>query len=211
MLLFAASPVLAGQPFTVRPDMLGLALQSWGVVLVLAALEKPATAGRRLVWAYTAFGLAVCVKQHLVAAGVVSTLLLLMAWRRDQVRSDVIVRGLTSAALVASVVYGLEWVVTGGRIGDAAFLAAGGVGRVHPGNWLHVGTVLAAVVGKSAGIVGLLATAVLAVIRAPSEPGRWAWPRVSSRSCRSPRSPWCRSPIPAPGSPGPLWSWSWPR
>ncbi len=174
MLLIAAAPVLAGQPFTVRPDMVGLALQTWGVVLVLGALEKPATAGRRLVWAYIAFGLAVCVKQHLVAAGAVSTLVLLLAWRRGQIRSDAIVRGLASAALVASVVYGLEWVVTAGRIWDAAFVAAGGVGRVHPGDWLHVGTVFSAVVGKSAGIVGLLATAVLAESRTPSAAGRWA-------------------------------------
>ena len=174
VLLIAAAPVLAGQPFTVRPDMVGLALQTWGVVLVLGALEKPATAGRRLVWAYIAFGLAVCVKQHLVAAGAVSTLVLLLAWRRGQIRSDAIVRGLASAALVASVVYGLEWVVTAGRIWDAAFVAAGGVGRVHPGDWLHVGTVFSAVVGKSAGIVGLLATAVLAESRTPSAAGRWA-------------------------------------
>ena len=174
MLLIAAAPVLAGQPFTVRPDMMGLALQTWGVVFVLAALEKPAVAGRRLVWAYTAFGLAVCVKQHLVAAGGVSTFVLLLAWQRGQVRSDAIVRGLGVAALVGAVVYGLEWVVTAGWIGDSAFVAAAGVGRVHPGDWLHVGTVVAAVVGKSAGIVGLLATAVLATIRASSAPRRWA-------------------------------------
>ncbi len=174
VLLIAAAPVLAGLPFTVRPDMVGLALQSWGVVWVLAALEKPATASRRLVWAYSAFGLAFCVKQHLVAVGAVSTLLLMLAWRRGQLRSDRIVRGLVVAGVLASVVYGLEWVVTGGRIWDAVFVAARGVGRVHPGDWLHVGTVVAAVVGKSAGIVGLLSAAVLAAIPASSARGRWA-------------------------------------
>ena len=37
MLLIAASPVLAGQPFAVRPDMVGVALQTAGVLLVLSA------------------------------------------------------------------------------------------------------------------------------------------------------------------------------
>ena len=174
VLLIAAAPVLAGQPFTVRPDMMGLALQSWGGALFLEAMEKPATAGRRLVWAYSAFGLAVCVKQHHVAAGAVSTFLLLLAWRRGQVRTETIVRGLASAACVVSVVYGLEWVVTGGRIGEATFVAARGVGGVHPGDWLHVGTVIAAVVGKSAGIVNLLAAVSLSSIKVASAPGRWA-------------------------------------
>jgi hypothetical protein len=173
VLLIASSPVLAGQPFTVRPDMLGLALQSWGVVLVLAAIEKPDAAGRRLAWAYSTFGLAFCVKQHLVAATAVSSLLLVREWRRGRIRGDRIVRSLNLTVLVAAVIYCLEWVVTGGRIGDAAFLAAGGVGRVHPGDWLHVGTVLAAVIGKSAGAIGLLGAAVLTAIRTHISLGRW--------------------------------------
>ncbi|HLH28481.1 MAG TPA: hypothetical protein VKW77_06170, partial [Acidimicrobiales bacterium] len=37
-------------------------------------------------------------------------------------------------------------------IWEAAFMAAAQVGRVHPGDWLHVGTVIAAIVGKNAGL-----------------------------------------------------------
>lgn len=37
MLLIAAAPVLAGQPYAVRPDMLGVAFQTVGVFLVLSA------------------------------------------------------------------------------------------------------------------------------------------------------------------------------
>src|SRR5262249_13923028 len=43
-LLVGAAPVLAGQPFAVRPDMMGAALQGWGAALTLEALGGP---GRR--------------------------------------------------------------------------------------------------------------------------------------------------------------------
>jgi hypothetical protein len=56
---------------------------------------------------------------------------------------------------VAGLVYGAEWLVTGGRVWEAAFVAAANVGRVHPGDWLHVGTVLAAMLGNSAGLAAL--------------------------------------------------------
>ena len=47
-LLVAASPVLAGQPFAVRPDMAGVALQSWGAVLALESMAGTgAAAGPR--------------------------------------------------------------------------------------------------------------------------------------------------------------------
>jgi hypothetical protein len=38
---------------------------------------------------------------------------------------------------------------------EAAFVAAANVGRVHPGDWLHVGTVVTAMVGKDAGLAAL--------------------------------------------------------
>ncbi len=81
-LLVAASPVLAGQPFAVRPDMAGVALQSWGVVLVLEGLNG---GGRRLGVASALFGLSACVKQHLVAAWAVSAGLAWL-WGREAAR-----------------------------------------------------------------------------------------------------------------------------
>jgi hypothetical protein len=51
--------------------------------------------------------------------------------------------------------YGAEWFVTAGRVWEAAFVAAANVRRVHPGDWLHVGTVIAAMAGKSAGLAAL--------------------------------------------------------
>ncbi len=174
MLLIAASPVLAGQPFTVRPDMIGIALQTIGVLLVLSVIGGEAGSTARLAWGYAAFGLAVCVKQHFVAAALVSTVLLLEASRRGQVRPGRIVRCLLLAGGIAMIVYGAEWVVTGGLIWDSAFVAASAVGRVHPGDWLHVVTVIVAMIGKQAGVIGLLTAAIVSAIAIRSVPGRWA-------------------------------------
>ena len=83
----------AGQPFAVRPDMAGVALQTAGVLLVLSALEGGSGASRRVIWGYAAFGLSACVKQHLVAGAAVSTILLLLGGRGSQVRVGAIVTG----------------------------------------------------------------------------------------------------------------------
>jgi hypothetical protein len=147
-LLVAAAPALAGQPYAVRPDMAGVALQTWGAALALQALEGP---GRRLVLASALFGLAACVKQHLLAVWAVSTGL--MVWGR--LGPGAMARAVLPGAAVAGLVYGAEWLVTGGRVWDATCVAAANVGRVHPGDWLHVGTVLAAIMGKSAGLAAL--------------------------------------------------------
>ncbi len=174
VLLIAASPVLAGQPFTVRPDMVGIALQTIGVLLVLSAIGGESGSSARLVWGYAAFGLSACVKQHFVAAALVSTVLLLEASRRGQIRLAGVVRCLSMACGIASIVYGAEWVVTGGLIWDSAFVAARAVGRVHPGDWLHDATVIAAIVGKQAGVIGLLTAAVVSATAIRSVTGRWA-------------------------------------
>ncbi len=165
-LLVAASPVLSGQPFAVRPDMAGVALQSWGVVLVLEGLRG---GGRRLVLASALFGLSACVKQHLVGAWAVSTGLALLAWLRGRAGLGAVGRLVLPGAAVALAIYGAEWVVTGGRIWDAAFVAAANVGRVHPGSWDRAFIVSIAIGNRSAGLIALLAAA--AFTAAGSRPG----------------------------------------
>ena len=162
MLLLAASPVLAGQPFAVRPDMAGVALETWGAVLVLESLAGPE---RRPGWGSVLFGLAACVKQHLVGTWAVSASLMSVEWWRSNRRFDSVVLVLLPGVAVTAVVYGAEWFVTGGRIWQAAFVAAANVGRVHPGDWLHVGTVVAAMAGKSAGLAALAAASAVAMRR----------------------------------------------
>ena len=163
----AASPVLSGQPFAVRPDMAGVALQTWGVLLVLEGLDG---SGRRLGLASALFGLCVSVKQHMAGGWVVSAVLVALASLRGRAGLGSMARVMVPGLVVVLSIYGLEWVVTGGRIRDAAFVAASHVGRVHPGDWLHVVTVLAAIIGKSAGLVAL-AIAGMGIARPGSAAG----------------------------------------
>jgi hypothetical protein len=175
VLLIAAAPVLGGQSFAVRPDLAGVALQTAGVLLVLEVLGSNQAPGTRLLWAFSSFGLAACVKQHFVMAATLSTFLLLRSCRRSRVGWEAVERGVLVALVIAGAVYGLEGVASEGRIWQAAFVAAGAVGRVHPADWLHVGTVALAVIGKSAGLIALLASAGLAAVGARPGLGWWAF------------------------------------
>ena len=114
-LLFAAVPILGGLPVTVRADMAGVALQTLGVLLVLSAFEGGPSRSGWISWGCAAMGLALCVKQHLVAAPAVSASLLLGAWVRGRVSGRSIVRGAAIALAVVAVVYGAEGLSTGGR------------------------------------------------------------------------------------------------
>jgi hypothetical protein len=165
-LLIAAAPVLDGLPVAVRPDLAGVALQTAGVLLVLRRLEGRSPPGRRVEWAYAAFGLAACVKQHLVAAAAVSAGLLLAGWWRGRVSWKELERGVLVGLGVVAAVYGLEGLATGGRIWQASFVAAGRVGRVHPGDWDHVGINFVGIVNRTAGLIVLLAAAGLSTLAA---------------------------------------------
>ena len=145
-MLVASCPVLDAYPFAVRPDLLGVALQTWGVALTLESIE---CGRRREVLASILFGLSFCVKQHLVVTwGVMIAITAVVAKPRPSSIARLIGPGVGTAGLV----YAVEAIVTGGRIWDSALIAASGVGRVHPGDGLHVTTVLAAVAGKAAGL-----------------------------------------------------------
>ncbi len=77
--IVAALPLAGVQPYAVRPDMLGVGLQTTGILWVLSALQFNDSKGRRLTAAYVAFGLAFCVKLHFIATSIVCTGLLLAA------------------------------------------------------------------------------------------------------------------------------------
>jgi hypothetical protein len=175
VLLIAAAPVLASQPYAVRPDMLGVALQTLGVLLVLSALESPRPAAARLAAAYAAFGLALCVKQHFVVAPAISTGLLMGACWRGRLAWRRIERSVVLGVGIVVVVYGFEEILTGGRMWQSVFVAAGSVGRVHPADWLHVATVGLAVIGKSAGLIVLLGSAGLATVAVRPGLARWTF------------------------------------
>jgi hypothetical protein len=168
-LMVAASPVLAGQPVAVRPDMAGVALQSWGVVL---ALESMAGTGRgpnrRMAAASVLFGLSACVKQHLVAAWAVSVALSVWGWVRGRLSLGATACAVLPGLAVSGFIYGAEWLVTAGRVWEATLVAAAHVGRVHPGDWNTVLVLLLGILNRSAGIVAMLAAAaIIAVARRP--------------------------------------------
>ena len=81
-LLVAATPVYGGLQFEVRPDMLGIGLQTTGILLVLGALVTEPIAKAKLTAAFLCFALACCIKQHFVVAPLVSLLLMFGAQAR---------------------------------------------------------------------------------------------------------------------------------
>jgi hypothetical protein len=163
-LLIAGVPVIGSMPYAVRPDLLGIAFQTAGVLCVLTALGEDRHRGARLLAAFSAFALAFCTKQHFIVAAAISTAVLVLAWRRGRVPFKLIERGLLMAIAIIVVVYGTEELMTGGRMSRAVFLAAGSVGDIHPGSWYRAGIVVVAAVTKSLGLLTLLAAAGFAAV-----------------------------------------------
>ncbi len=164
--LIATAPVIGLMPYSVRPDMLGVALQTTGVFLVLRRLQSGDSNDGGLSAAFAAFGLAACIKQHFVVAPLISTALLLVAWRRGRVPLQSVGRGLLVAIAIVLVVYGAEELATSGRMAQSVFLAVAGTSRVHPADWMRVWIVVSAIAGRSKGLIALLAAASLAQVAA---------------------------------------------
>ena len=160
-LLVAASPVLAGQPFAVRPDMAGRGAAELG--RGAGAGVAVGAAGRRLRWRGVGALRAVGVRQAAPGGGLGGQRRRCRRWGwvRGRLGLGAVARVVLPGVAVAGLVYGVEWLVTGGRVWDAAFVAAANVGRVHPGDWDKVLIVFLGIVNRSAGMVALLAAAGL--------------------------------------------------
>jgi hypothetical protein len=173
--LFASAPVVGVFPFVVRPDMLGVTLQTTGVLLVLSVLLSERPRKTTLIAAFASFGLAICVKQHFLAGPLVSTCLLAAAWRRKEVALRSIERGLLTAFTLAFVVYATEELASGGRMSQAVFLAAANAAKVHPVDWSVTLNVLIAIIGQSSGLIGLLMASCLTLVPVGARLGRRAF------------------------------------
>jgi len=171
-LLVAATPVFGGLPFEVRPDMLGVGLQTTGVLLLLAALREDRPRERGLQAAFLCFGLALCVKQHFLVAPAISTVLLMAAWANGRIRSKAIARVLLSALAIVVLCYGVEEWGTAGRMSRSVFVAARSVGRFHPADWYAAGNIFLALIWKSVGMILLAAAAVVRMVSARPGKGR---------------------------------------
>ncbi len=172
VLLIAASPVVGTMPYAVRPDMLGVALQTTGVFLVLSVLRSQRPRGIIPAAAFAAFGLAACVKQHYVTAAAISTFLLISAWVRDRLSFKLVARGLLTGLTTVLVVYGTEELATGGRMSQAVFRAAAAASRFHPADSIRASIVVIAILGKSSGLIAVMVAAGLANVGARGGTGR---------------------------------------
>jgi hypothetical protein len=163
-LLVAGTPVMGSMPYTVRPDLLGIAFQTAGVLLVLSALGDDRRRSGKLLWACAAFALAFCTKQHFVVPIAISMGFLVSARRRGRVSFRHIERGLLVALAISLLVFGTEELMTSGRMSRAVFLAARSVGTIHPGSWYRSGIVWLATVAGTEGLLALLAAAAFAAV-----------------------------------------------
>ena len=156
VLLIASSAVVGVMPYSVRPDMLGVALQTTGVFLILSVLQSERPSGTITAAAFAAFGLAFCVKQQYVVAPALSTVLLVTAVARGRISSRLVGRGLLTGLAVVLVVYGIEELATAGRMSQAVFRAASNVRVVHPGSGEYASIVFVATIGRSSGLIVML-------------------------------------------------------
>jgi hypothetical protein len=169
--LIVSAPVLDAMPYTVRPDLAGIALQTAGILLILRSLYSERPGGLAIVCGLAAFGLAICVKQHLVGGFITGTILLLWAARRGRVAPRLIALGVFVSALIVAAVYGIEELATEGRMSQALFVAAPAATRVHPADWSRAVIVLSTALGASLGLIALVACAGLAMIASRSRFG----------------------------------------
>ncbi len=170
--LLASAPVVGVIPFAVRPDMLGVALETIGILLLLSFMRSERPRQATLNAAFALFGLAICVKQHLVVGPLVSTCLLLAAWRRGDVAISSIGRGVLTATTLVLLVYVTEELASGGRMLQAVLLAAASTARVHPALWSHTLIVLIAIIGRSIALVALLLASCLTLVPVDASIGR---------------------------------------
>lgn len=177
--LVASAPVIVSMPVAVRPDMLGIWCQTTAVWLVLGASGRDRAGDLKIAAALALFALAVCVKQHFVASGLVCAVLLLVRSRRGSVRRAAVERGLLLGAAIVFLVYGAEEVVTAGWMASAIVTAATAAASVHPTTWHGASIVAFAFLGRSLGLVAMLIGLGAAWVDRGAGPGRRAFAAVA--------------------------------
>lgn len=156
--LIAASPILGNLAAMLRPDALGVALQTLGAFLVLRALREDRQRAFRLAAAYVAFALAFGIKQQNLTAGAVASMLLAMAWWHGRLRLGPIVVGHLAAVAVVALDLAIENILTDGRMYRSVFVYPGGPFRnLNYAGWVHVGSIFDITARRSVGLIALAA------------------------------------------------------
>lgn len=133
--LAASSRIVGTYSATVRPDMLGVAFQTVGALVVLRALHRAEDRPRGLSLAALAFALAFFTKQHDVSVAAVSMALSSHAsltrptWRRPVLQA--LLLGLAAAVCY----YTVEEVLTSGQMSRSVFLFPREFQKLAPGGW----------------------------------------------------------------------------
>ncbi|MEO6807623.1 MAG: hypothetical protein ABI353_00730 [Isosphaeraceae bacterium] len=165
-LIVLGSPLVGSLPVTVRPDVLGVCLQTLGLLLVARVVLDPAAAsGRRLILAYVLFALAFCLKQHFVTATVFCSVMLVWNVVQGRIRPTPVVCVHALALALVCGYYGLEQVISSRLMFHSAFEVPQGLSRVSPGSWDYVGIVFGHILKRGLGLAALAAAALLATSR----------------------------------------------
>ena len=157
-LLVAGSPVVGSFGFTVRPDTLGVAFQTLGFGLVLRSLLRGQEASAwGMLAAGVLLGLAACVKQHLLVAAGVASLMLVVAIARGRVRKLPALAALAVGVAVPIAYYAWEESVTGGRMSRSVFVLPSRLRTLvpPPDPWGHVLEVFVLVAKLGSGSIAL--------------------------------------------------------
>lgn len=161
-LLVAGTPVYGGIFFEVRPDMLGIAFQTAGILLMLRALGPARTGTVSVNAAAVCFAIAMCIKQQYLVAPLVSVALMAGVWARGRLGLTSVLRFLAIASALPLLYYGVEEWITSGRMSACVFTAARSVGKVHPADWSFAANLVLALTWKCVGLILLVAGAGLA-------------------------------------------------
>lgn len=160
--LLAASPILGNLVAMVRPDALGVGLQTLGGYLVLRTIrdggsEPSHRAALRLAAAYAAFAVAFWIKQqNITVAAICSPLLLGAAWQR-RLTVGTLIRGFATGLIVGAGYLAIEQLLTGGQMFRSVFVYPGGPFRaINYAGWPHVASILDITFRRSLGLIALV-------------------------------------------------------
>lgn len=158
-LLLGASPLFGNLMTMLRPDALGVALQTAVAWLGLRAIGEGEPAARRvrlLVLAAVLAALGFLMKQHNVTVAAALGPLVLLAWRRGVLPARAIACAIVAGLGTVALVLAVETVVTGGRMGQTVFVYPSGPFRaINYAGWVHVGSVFDITARRSLALVGL--------------------------------------------------------
>lgn len=176
-LMVSGCSLLDTYPVTVRADILGLAFQTVGIMLIARGTRlEDTTAPRTGAWlaAYAMFALAVATKQHLIAGLAVTSILSSIQAARRLFPLRLWLASHAVLALVLGGLLGAEFWLTDGAVINAVVFTPGELSSIQSASWSQVTAVL---VESAKRMIGLLALAGICLLPRPSSliSNRFEW------------------------------------